>query len=130
MYYYDKGYMPDWINKRLKELNLNEVVIDLYTGTSTPPDFVTEQISVFFPDLKRHLENRLVQFGFDPDFIAQGIFNVHTSNTDVVFGSISIQCILTTRDGRILESKIYKEKTYPIADSFFTRLFKKYFGVL
>lgn len=123
--YYDKGYMMDWIWKSLKELKINTAEINLYTECSEPPDFITKPIKAYFNKLRNHIEKRLVQNGFDRNFINQGVFKIHISEIDKAFGSVSIQCILSTQENRTITGKVYSEKTYPIADSFFERIMKQ-----
>ena len=124
MMYYDKGYMPDWINKRLKELNISNAEIDILNGTSVPSEFIIEPIIYYFPKLRDHMQRRLIQFGFESNYITQGIFKINITNMDAAFSSISIQCILTTKEGRNIIGKNYRERTYPIADSFLNKLIK------
>jgi len=123
--YFDKGYMMDWISKSLKELNVDSAEIDLFTESSRPADFITKPIKVYFNDLRNHIEKRLVQNGFESDYINQGVFKVHISELDQAFGTVSIQCLLTTKENRAVTGKVYSEKTYPIAESFFERIMKK-----
>ncbi len=123
--YFDKGYMMDWISKSLKELNIDFAEIDLFTESSRPNDFITKPIKVYFKELRSHIKKRLVQNGFESDYINQGVFKIHISEFDQAFGNVSIQCLLTTKENRMLTGKVYSEKTYPIADSFLERIMKK-----
>jgi hypothetical protein len=123
--YYDKGYMMDWISKSINELSIDSAEIDLFKESSRPTDFITNPIKVYFKELRNHIEKRLVQNGFESDYINQGVFKIHISELDQAFGNVSIQCLLTTKENRTLTGKVYSEKTYPIADSFFERIMKK-----
>ena len=123
--YYDKGYMMDWIWKSLKELSIDYAEINLFTESSKPTDFITKPIKVYFNELRNHIEKRLVQNGFESDYISQGVLKIHISQLDQAFGSVSIQCLLTTKENRTIRGKVYSEKTYPIAESYFERIMKK-----
>lgn len=123
--YFDKGYMMDWIWKSLKDLKIDSTEIDLFTESSKPTNFISKPIKVYIKDLRSLIEKKLVQSGFEKEYINQGIFKIHISEFDKTFGSVSIQCVLTTKENRELKGKVYSEKTYPIADSFFDRIMKR-----
>ena len=123
--YYDKGYMMDWIAKRLMELKINSVELDLYSESSTPINFISNPIKYYFKELRKHITKTLVSNGFDDKYISQGIFKIHISNIDHAFGKVSIQCILTNIDNHKFVGKVYSEKTYPIAESLFEKIIKK-----
>lgn len=123
--YFDKGYMLDWIYKRLKALDINSAEIDIFKEAATPLDFIIEPIKGYFNDLKDHIEEGLFQNGFDRDFINQGYFKIHISELGENFGKVSIQCFLISKENRVFAGKKYNEHTYPIAESFFERILEK-----
>jgi hypothetical protein len=124
--FYSKGYMPDWIAKRLKELNVNSAELDIFKHSSSPQAFITKPMSVYFDDLKNQIEVRLLNSGFETNYINQARFKIHVSKIDKAFGEISIQCVLIGLDNRSFRSKIYNESFYPIPESLLRRIIKKF----
>ena len=111
--------MMDWIWKSLKELDISSAEINLFTELSEPTQFISNPIKVYFKELRTLIERRLVEKGFEKEYITEGIFKIDVSQFDRAFGKVSIQCILTTRENRTLAGKVYSESTYPIAEFIF-----------
>ena len=69
-YYYNGGYMADWIANVAKKLSLQKVSLNILTGTFSPEQLNIRPLSINAARLKSIIEKELKQNGFDSDFIA------------------------------------------------------------
>ena len=122
--HYDKGYMPDWLWKKMNELGIEEAEIDLFKETISPIELKSKPVIYYLPELRKLIKKQLITKGFKEDYINYGIFKISIHNMGNPYGVVTIQCVLKSTDNKNFYGKIYKQRTYPIADSFFDKIIK------
>lgn len=123
--YYDKGYMADWIWKKMNELKISEAEIDLFNETTNPTELKTKPIIAYLFELRELIQKQLKIKNFESDYFRKGSLKITIDKIGEPFGIVSIQCILVNIDNRQFVGNVYQERTYPIADSLFEKIIGK-----
>jgi len=122
--YYDKGYMADWIWKKMNELKITTAEIDLFNETTNPTELKTKPIVAYLYELRELIKKQLIIKKFDSDYLNKGSFKISIDKLGEPYGIVTIQCVLENKENRQFHGKTYQERTYPIADSFFEKIIK------
>jgi hypothetical protein len=72
IFYYEKGYMVDWIWNAAIENNITELTIDILNETVEPKVIQIKPIIVHLPTLKETIEKTLKNENFELNFIKDG----------------------------------------------------------
>lgn len=70
------GYMADWLLNAAKQLNINEITIDINNQTHIPIELNFHPFTYELPFLKTIIERTLTHNGFDKDFITEAKIKV------------------------------------------------------
>ncbi len=70
-YYYNGGYMGDWLVNAVRKLALKKVSLDVMTGVFSPPELNIRPLSMNAARLKEIIEKELEANGFPLDYITE-----------------------------------------------------------
>jgi len=114
MFYYEKGYMADWIWNTANDKNINDIKIDIIKGTIIPRELQIPQLTGELYRLRQTIKKELESNGFSENFIQKAQFEIYITSefkNDKIFGVIAT---LEDKDGNIYRSKPYVEKAYEL----------------
>lgn len=114
LFWWNKGYMADWISNAAKEKKIISLEIDLLKQTVSPTDLQIKPILIHLPKLKETISKTLENNGFQNNYITQAKFKIKFKNNSYS----SLYCIATLTDqyGATFESSEYCERAHE--DSF------------
>lgn len=70
------GYMADWLLNAAKQLNIDEITIDIINNTYIPKELNFHPLTYELPFLKRIIERSLTSNGLNKDFIIEAKIKV------------------------------------------------------
>jgi len=112
LFYYDKGYMADWIWNAAKEKNISDIQIDIINKTVTPKDLQIQPLTAQLIKLQQTIRKELVNNGFSYDFIVKGKFEIYISPENKVQKTFDVSVTLEDKDGKNYRSKPHAEIAY------------------
>jgi len=112
LFYYDKGYMADWIWNAAKEKNVSDIQIDIINETVTPKDLQIQPLTTQLIRLQQTIKKELVNNGFADDFIVKAKFEIYISPENREEKMFGVFVTLEDKDGKIYRSKPYAEMAY------------------
>jgi len=110
LFYYDKGYMVDWICNAAREKSVMGVQIDIINKTAIPKDMQIVPLMGYLSLLQETIKKELTKNGFTDDFIVKAIFEIYISpeNLNIVI----VVATLADKDGNIYRSKPYEAMSF------------------
>jgi len=112
LFYYDKGYMADWIWNVAKEKNVSDIQIDIINETVTPKDLQIQPLTTQLIRLQQTIKKELVNNGFADDFIVKAKFEIYITPENREQKMFGVFVTLEDKDGKIYRSKPYAEMAY------------------
>jgi len=112
LFYYDKGYMADWIWKAAREKNVFDIQIDIINKSVTPKELEIEPLTSQLIRLQQTIKKELISNGFSEDFIVKAKFEICISPEHIVQKIFGVLVTLEDKDGKIYRSKAYAEMAY------------------
>jgi len=112
LFYYDKGYMADWIWNAAREKNVSDIKIDIISKTIIPKDLQILPLTVHLFRLQETIKKELENNDFADDFIVKAQFEIYISpenSSQKIFGVV---VTLEDKDGTMYRSKPYAEMAY------------------
>ena len=112
LFYYDRGYMADWIWNAASEKYVSDIKIDIINKTVIPKDLQIQPLTIHLIRLQQTIKKELINNGFIEDFIVKAQFEIYISpenNSQKIFGVV---VTLEDKEGTIYRSKPYAEKAY------------------
>jgi hypothetical protein len=107
MFYYQSGYMADWIWNAAKKYGVTEIEIDILNDTVTPSALQIKPIIAQLESLRETIQKTLLSNGFEMNFITDAKFHIKILSSN----SRDFTCIpkVTDRDNKIYTGKTYTE---------------------
>jgi len=112
LFYYDKGYMADWIWNAANERNVSDIQIDIINKVITPKDLQIQPLTTQLIRLQETIKKELINNGFADDFIIKAKFEIYISPENRFQKILAVLATLEDKDGKIYRSKPYAEKAY------------------
>ncbi len=112
LFYWNGGYMADWIWNASTEKNISEIEIDILNKTVLPNTIEIKQITTYLDRLKTTISKELTNNGFENDFIVSAKFDIFISAKFRTQKLLTCTATLIDREQRIYKSKTYTEKAY------------------
>lgn len=112
LFYYDKGYMADWIWNAANEKNISDIQIDIINQTVIPQELQIKPITAQLIYLHQTIKKELTNNGFSDDFITKAKFEIYISPENRVQKFFSCLATLEDKDGKTYRSKPYAEMAY------------------
>lgn len=112
LFYYDRGYMADWIWCAANEKNVSDIEIDILRKTVNPKSIEIKPITAQLTYLEQTIKKELKGNGFPDDFIKSAKFEIYISPENKVSKVFSCVATLTDTEGKTYRSKPYAEMAY------------------
>jgi hypothetical protein len=112
LYYFQKGYMADWIWNAANEININEIEIDVLNSTVEPKKLEIKPILSYLYKLRNTTLNTLNSNGFPNDYIIEIKFKIFISNQFKSQKLLTCQAFLKDKENNIYVGKTYTEKSF------------------
>jgi len=117
LFYFDGGYMPDWIWETGMKYKTRKFKINILTNTFEPSEIQCPPIQHRLANLRTDISNTLSRERFDSDFIKEAYFIVELPEQYSTLRMISCQAILHDSDDRKFIGKIYLENSYGLGQT-------------
>jgi hypothetical protein len=112
LFYYDKGYIADWIWNAAKEKNVSVIQIDIINQTVAPKDLQIQPLTAPLIYLQQTIKKELINNGFSENFIDKANIEIYISPESRNQKTFSVLTVLEDKDGKIYKSKPYTEMAY------------------
>ena len=112
LFYYDKGYMADWIWNAAREKNVSDIQIDIINKTVMPKELQIQPLTAQLIRLQQTIKKELTNNGFTDDFIVKAQFEIYISPENRSKKIFSVMVTLEDKDRKIYRSKPYAEMAY------------------
>lgn len=112
LFYWNGGYMADWIWSASTEKNVSEIEIDILNKKVLPNTIEIKQITTYLDRLKTTISKELINNGFEEDFIVSAKFDIYISEKFRTQKLLTCIATLIDKEQRIYKSKTYTEKAY------------------
>jgi len=108
LYYYEKGYMSDWIVNFANELGIDSLEIDILNKEIKPDKLNIRPLLIYLDDLKGTILKTLKSNDFLKEFITEAKFKISINNNREVI------CKNYVQDGnrKNYKTKDFKEQSY------------------
>jgi len=110
MFYYDKGYMSDWIWHTASKNNVETIDIDIINEIITPSSLQIKPIVSQLYSLRATINSVLTSNEFAIDFIVRANLKVTIVKDSKTNRLVNANCITVDKNGKIYESQIYSEE--------------------
>ncbi|WP_157593288.1 hypothetical protein [Rufibacter tibetensis] len=104
--------MADWIWCAATEKGINELSLDLFTGTVNPLDLDIKPITIWFQRLRETISRTLESEGFENDFITEAKFDIFISKKFREQKLLTCTATLKDKEGREYIGRTYTEQAY------------------
>lgn len=112
LFYWDGGYMADWIWNAANEKNITDIEIDILTDHVTPNVLQIKPIVGHLPKLRETIRTTLNSNDLPGDFIKEAKFIIHISQKHKTSRLLTCQGMVRDQEGKEYVGKIYTEKAY------------------
>jgi hypothetical protein len=112
LFYWNGGYMADWIVCAANEKNKSNIEIDILSMTVKPKELEIKQIVTYLDRLNETIKKELTGNGFPDDYITKAKFEIFISPENKAQKIFSCVATLEDTDGKVYRSKPYSEKAY------------------
>jgi hypothetical protein len=112
-FYFEKGYMVNWIWNSATEKGITELTIDIIHETIKPNSLRIEPILTYLPNLKEMIEKNVKSEGLPIDFITQGKFYIKIFEKE---NRLRCRSIIKDSEGKNYYGKEFLE--YPYDNNF------------
>ncbi|MBD8348920.1 hypothetical protein [Dysgonomonas sp. HGC4] len=112
MFYYEKGYMADWIWNAANEKSVKDIRIDIINQKVFPQELQITQITSQLHFLQQTIGKELINNGFPDDFIMKAVFEIYISPENRIRKIFGCLAILEDKDGNVYRSRPYAEMAY------------------
>jgi hypothetical protein len=124
LFYYDGGYMADWIWASAEKAGVKELKIDILNKTVLPEDIDIEPLTAHLDKLQDTIKTTLEQNGFGNQFIRTAYFNICISQRFKTERLLTCTAVLTDQDGKEYQGRTYTEKSYEDTSPVMTFLYR------
>jgi hypothetical protein len=112
LFYYDKGYMADWIWNTATQNNVDSVDIDIINGTVTPTSVQIKPIVSQLDRLRDTIQAVLTSNEFPVDFIVKANLYVKLSKDSKTQRFLEVKGVAVDKNGKVYEGQVYSEQAY------------------
>jgi hypothetical protein len=112
LFYYDKGYMADWIWNTATQNNVESVDIDIINGTVTPTSVQIKPIVSQLDRLRDTIKAVLTSNEFPVDFIVKANLYVKLSKDSKTQRFLEVKGVAVDKNGKVYEGQVYSEQAY------------------
>ena len=102
LFYWNDGYMADWIWNASTEKGINEIEIDILNQIVSPTSINIKQITTYLDRLKNTIDKELINNGFQTDFIVFAKFDIFISSRYKIQRLLTCTATLIDKEQRIL----------------------------
>lgn len=110
MFYYDKGYMADWIWHTAKKNNVIVINIDIINERIDPVSIQIKPIISQLHILRGTINSELIGNNFQSDFIQKANLTIKILTNSKTQRFMEVKGIIVDKNDNILEGKIYHEE--------------------
>lgn len=112
LFYYNGAYMPDWIFAVAEYKKVSEFEIDILNNKVYPEELKILQLLVHLEKLRDQVIRDSIRNGFPGDFFVEAKFKIEIPKNLKVLKVVNCKCVMTDKEGRSYEGKVYAEKAY------------------
>ncbi len=112
LFYYDKGYMADWIWHTATKNNVDTVDIDIINETVTPTSVQIKPIVSQLPLLRQTIQVVLTSNDFPADFIVKANLHIKLSKGSKTNRVLEVNGIAVDKNGKVYQGQAYSEQAY------------------
>ena len=112
LFYWDGGYMADWIWKIASEKNVSAFEMDILNENITPPELLIKPLVGHFVRLRETIAITLAKNNFPEGTIVKAKLIVGISDKFKSLHMIECRCEITDVEGRRYIGKLYHERAY------------------
>ena len=112
LFYFEKGYMADWIWNAAYDRNISDIQIDIIKETIIPKDLQIQPLTVGLIRLRETIKKELKNNNFTEDFIEKAYIEIYISpelKNQKIFG---VLVTLEDKEGKVYRSKPYTQMVY------------------
>jgi|SRR5688572_22431608 len=112
LFYFDGGYMADWIWNTAEESGTTEIKIDILNKSIEPRDLEIQPLTSTLDRLQETIKVTLDKNGFDGHFIREAYFDIYISQKFKHMRLLHCTATLKDENGLEYKGKTYTEKSY------------------
>jgi hypothetical protein len=110
LFYWNGGYMADWIWNAAIEKNIKDIEIDILNEKVNPGILHIKPIIGYLPKLKETIQTTLKSNDLPDNYIKDAKFIVYISQRHKTSRLLTCQCVITDREGKEYAGKVYTEQ--------------------
>lgn len=112
LFYWESGYMPDWIWYAAEEKGVSDIEIDILKRSVVPKELEIKPIIVHLPQLEKTINKTLESNGFPAGFIVEAKISIYISQKHKALKLLSGTGKLKDVDGKNYEGNPFTERAY------------------
>jgi hypothetical protein len=112
VFYFDGGYMADWLWNSAQKSGTTEIKIDIINKSITPKDIEIKPLTVNLDQLQRTIKVTLDKNGFEESFIKEAYFDIYISQKFKNMRLLTCTATMKDENGLEYKGKTYTEKSY------------------
>jgi hypothetical protein len=112
LFYFDGGYMADWIWNSAEKSGTTEIKIDILNKSIEPTDLEMKPLTSNLDRLQETIKVTLDKNGFDKNFIKDAYFNIYISQKFKHMRLLTCTAILKDENGFEYKGKTYTEQSH------------------
>jgi hypothetical protein len=112
LFYWNGGYMADWIWNAANEKKITDIEIDILTDHVKPKVLQIKPIVGHLPKLRETIQTTLKSNDLPGDFIKETKFIIYISQKHKTSRLLTCQGMVRDQEGKEYVGKIYTEKAY------------------
>lgn len=112
LFYWDGGYMADWIWNAMNEKSISKIQIDILNDIVLPNELQIKQITTYINRLRETIQKELTQNGFEINFITNANFEIEISSKYLPKKILSCTSKLIDAEGKVYQSNVYLQEAF------------------
>lgn len=112
LFYFDGGYMADWIWNTAEKNGTTEIKIDILNKSIEPRDLEIQPLTSSLDRLQETIKVTLDKNGFDRHFIREAYFDIYISQKFKHLRLLTCTTTLKDENGLEYKGKTYTEQSY------------------
>jgi hypothetical protein len=112
LFYFDGGYMADWIWNSAEKIGATEIKIDILNKIIEPSEVEIKPLTSNLDRLQETIKVTLDKNGFDKNFIKEAYFEIYIPQKFKHMRLLTCTATLIDENGFEYKGKTYSEKSY------------------
>jgi hypothetical protein len=112
LFYFDGGYVADWIWNSAEKSGVTEIKIDILSKSIDPKDIEIIPLTSNLDRLQETIKVTLDKNGFDRQFIKEAYFDIYISQKFKHMRLLTCTATLKDENGLEYKGKIYTEQSF------------------